>query len=107
MINNFKTMGEIRKEADRLLDELGAAYLGNIAWDNRWNIKIALDNIKNSKIDWTKDVVKSVRNEVTRLTSMEVIKPHMDRDLKNGFHKDNPICHNTPPIKNDWSKYKF
>lgn len=104
MINNFKSMGEIRKESDRLLDELGSAYLGNIAWDNRWNIKIALDNIKNSKIDWTKDVVKSVRNEFTRLTSMEVIKPHMDRDLKNGFHKDD---HNTPPIKNDWSKYKF
>lgn len=95
--DSFKNGGEIRKEADRLLGELGAAYLGNIAWDNRENIKIKLDNIKNSKIDWTNDVVKSVRDKFSRLTGKDVVKLHMDRDLKNGFKKDDPMLHNTPP----------
>lgn len=83
--DSFKNKGEIRKEADRLLGELGAAYLGNIAYDNRENIKIALDNLNNSKINWSSDVVKSVRDEFNRLTDKDVIKSHMDRDIKNGF----------------------
>jgi hypothetical protein len=83
---NFINRGELRKKADELLDLLSAAYLGNIAWDNRNEIKKRLDNIKNSGIDWDKDVVKSVRDKHKQLTNLEVVNNHInriDKDFKN------------------------
>lgn len=76
---NFINRGEIRKKAEELLGKLSAAYVGNIAWDNRDEIKRKLDDIKNSGINWDKDVVKSVRNKYKNLTSSEVVDNHMNR----------------------------
>ena len=76
---NFMSRGEIRKKAEELLGQLSAAYLGNIAWDNREEIQKRLDDINNSGIDWDKDVVKSVRDNYRQLTSSEVINNHMKR----------------------------
>ena len=76
---NFMSRGEIRKKAEELLGQLSAAYLGNVAWDNRKEIQKRLDDINNSGIDWDKDVVKSVRYNYRQLTSSEVINNHMDR----------------------------
>ena len=83
---NFMSRGEIRKKAEELLGQLSAAYLGNIAWDNREEIQKRLDDINNSGIDWDKDVVKSVRDNYKQLTSSEVIDNHMDRS-SDGFSK--------------------
>ena len=83
---NFMSRGEIRKKAEELLGYLSAAYLGNIAWDNREEIQKRLDDINNSGIDWDKDVVKSVRDNYRQLTSSEVINNHMDRK-GDGFSK--------------------
>lgn len=83
---NFMSRGEIRKKAEELLGQLSAAYLGNIAWDNREEIQKRLDNINNSGIDWDKDVVKSVRDNYRQLTSSEVINNHMNRK-GDGFSK--------------------
>ena len=87
-IDNFRNFnrGEIRKKAEKLLGKLSAAYLGNIAWDNREEIQKRLDDINNSGIDWSKDVVKSVRDSYTQLTSSEVINNHMNRK-GDGFSK--------------------
>jgi len=73
---NFKSRGEIRKEADQLLGNLHAALLGNIAYDNRENIKKSVENIKNSNINWDKDVVKSVREKYNEL--MKALEWHMN-----------------------------
>lgn len=81
-IDNFRDFlnrGGIRKRAEELLGKLSAAYLGNIAWDNRVEIQKRLDDINNSGIDWNRDVVKSVRNNYKHLTSLEVINHHMNR----------------------------
>ena len=83
---NFMSRGEIRKHAEELLGQLSAAYLGNIAWDNREEIQKRLDDINNSGIDWDKDVVKSVRDNYKQLTSSEVINNHIDRS-SDGFSK--------------------
>jgi len=83
---NFMSRGEIRKKAEELLGQLSAAYLGNIAWDNREEIQKRLDDINNSGIDWDKDVVKSVRDNYRQLTSSEVINSHMNRS-GDGFSK--------------------
>lgn len=77
--NNFLNRGEIRKKADYLLDILGAAYLRNIVDDNRDEIKQRLDDIKNSGIDWNKDVVKSVREKYKQLTSDKTVNQHMTK----------------------------
>jgi hypothetical protein len=81
-INDFsdcKNKGEIRVKAELLLGKLAAAYLGNIAWDNRQEIRKKLDDINNSGIDWSKDVVKSIKDQHAILTSREVIDTHMSR----------------------------
>jgi hypothetical protein len=83
---NFMNRGEIRKKAEELLGQLSAAYLGNIAWDNREEIQKRLNDINNSDIDWDKDVVKSIRDNYRQLTSSEVINNHMDRK-GDGFSK--------------------
>jgi hypothetical protein len=83
---NFMSRGEIRKKAEELLGQLSAAYLGNIAFDNRKEIQKRLDDINNSGIDWDKDVVKSVRYNYRQLTNSEVINNHMDRK-GDGFSK--------------------
>lgn len=82
----FMSRGEIRKKAEELLNKLSAAYLGNIAWDNRKEIKKRLDDINNSGIDWNKDVVISVRDNYKQLTSSEVVSRHMNR-IGDGFSK--------------------
>lgn len=76
--NEYNT-GEIRKKADHLLGILAAAYLGNIAYDNREEIKQRLDDVENSGIDWSKDVVKSVREKYKHLTNDETINTHMNK----------------------------
>jgi hypothetical protein len=83
---NFMSRGEIRKKAEELLGQLSAAYLENVAWDNREEIQKRLDDINNSVIDWDIDVVKSVRDNYKQLTSSEVINNHMDRKC-DGFSK--------------------
>ena len=83
---DFMSRGEIRKKADELLGKLSAAYLGNVAWDNREEIQKRLNDINNSGIDWDKDVVKSVRDNYRQLTNSEVINNHMDRK-GDGFSK--------------------
>jgi hypothetical protein len=83
---NFMSRGEIRKKAEELLGQLSAAYLRNVAWDNREEIQKRLDDINNSGIDWDRDVVKSVRDNYRQLTSSEVINNHMDRK-GDGFSK--------------------
>ena len=80
--------GEIRKKAEELLGKLSAAYLGNLAWDNRSEILLRLDNINNSDIDWNKDVSKSVRELFNTLTSSETISVHIKRVGEN-FSKEN------------------
>lgn len=77
--NSFLNRGEIRKQADELLDMLSVAYLENISWDNREEIQKRLNDINNSDIDWNKDVVKSVREKYKQLTSPETINSHMER----------------------------
>lgn len=87
-IDYFKTFnrGVIRKHAEELLGKLSAAYLGNIALDNREEIQKRLDDINNSSIDWSKDVVKLVRDNYIRLTNSEVVNKHMSRN-GDGFLK--------------------
>lgn len=79
---SVKNRGEIRKIADELLGHLHADLLSNIAYDNRENITKSLNNVKNSDINWDKDVVKSVRTKYRYL--MDAIDMHMLRD-KNNF----------------------
>lgn len=83
--NKFLNKGEIRKQAEELLDKLSSAYLGNIAWDNRYKIQKVLDEINNSGIDWKKDVVNSVRERYKQLTSSDTVNLHMKRQ-DSGFH---------------------
>lgn len=73
---NFKNRGEIRKDADKLLGDLHAALLSNIAYDNRENIKKSVENIKNSYINWDKDVVNSVKEKYKEL--MKALEWHMN-----------------------------
>ena len=77
--NNFLSRGEIRKKAEELLGQLSAAYLGNVAWDNREEIQKRLNDINNSGIDWEKDVVKSVREKYKQLTNTKTINDHMNK----------------------------
>jgi hypothetical protein len=81
MIDKFKNFsrGDIRKEADRLLGNLQAAYLGNIAFDNKEKILKSLEDIKNSDIDWDKDVVNSVKEKYKNMTNPETINKHLSR----------------------------
>ena len=83
---NFTSKGDIRKKAEELLGKLSAAYLGNIAWDNRKEIQKRLDDINNFDIDWDNDVVKSLRNSYKQMTSIEVINRHMNR-VDDDFYK--------------------
>jgi len=83
--NKFLNKGEIRKQAEDLLGKLSAAYLGNIAWDNRDKIQKVLDEINNSSIDWEKDVVNSVKERYKQLTSSNTVNLHMKRE-DNGFY---------------------
>jgi len=73
---NFKNRGEIRKDADKLLGDLHATLLSNIAYDNRENIKKSVENIKNSYINWDKDVVNSVKEKYKEL--MKALEWHMN-----------------------------
>lgn len=69
MIKKFENFnrGDIRKIADKLLDKLSAELLIGLVEDNFFGIKSAVDDINNSKIDWSKDVVKSVRERYNML----------------------------------------
>lgn len=77
--NNFLSRGEIRKKADELLDRLSVSYLNNLASDYRDDIIKSLNDVKNSNIDWGKDVVKSVRVKYKQLTNSKTISDHMNK----------------------------
>ena len=77
MINKFEgfSRGEIRKKAYDL--HLAAAYLRNILDDNTDEIKMCLKNINDSGIDWSRDVVLSVRSQYQIL--MDSADEHLNR----------------------------
>jgi len=79
MINKFEgfSRGEIRKKANDLLAHLAAAYLRNILDDNTDEIKMCLKNINDSGIDWSSDVVLSVRSQYQIL--MDSADEHLNR----------------------------
>jgi hypothetical protein len=71
------TKGEIRKIADRLLDKLGTAiHFYSVLPESQEEYKIKIDNclkeIKDSGIDFEKDVVKSVRDRKDHIFSLLV-----------------------------------
>ena len=73
--------GKIRLKADYLLDLLSVAYLRNILDDNIIEIKDRLKNISDSDIDWSKDVVNSVKNKYNNLINDETVNKHLKRWL--------------------------
>jgi hypothetical protein len=61
--------GEIRKRANKLLDILASELLKNINSDRPEGIIKAMSDIKSSEINWETDVVKSVREKLSLLTT--------------------------------------
>jgi len=77
---------EKRGKAVDLLEHLGAAYLRNIAYDNRTEVESMLHLINNSNIDWEKDVVNSLKERYKELTSPALITEHMQRAGEGFYH---------------------
>jgi hypothetical protein len=67
-LSEYISRGEIRKTANGLLQRLASCVMKKIGENTVKDIKEILKDMEESKIDWNKDVVISVREKYKLLT---------------------------------------